>query len=166
MTESMDAVKSGVVGIVIGAGTAFVTDVIFGQVNKALAGTVNPGGNMARSVFAVVAGGGFAALMIYQGDRVLQQIGLRDPMAGILYYNVAIITSSTAMGAAKGMRTALSSALNGLDGSTPPSKPPMPQSAAAMSFASSAQNPDSLGGWVQNQKTKSCGASCGNLNLR
>lgn len=163
MTETMDAVKSGVVGIVVGAGTAFLTDVIFGQVNKALAGSVNAGGNMARSVFAVVAGGGFAALMIYQGDRVVQQIGLRDPMAGILYYNVAIITSSTAMGAAKGMRTALSSVLSGLEGSTP--KPPVPQTATTMSFAS-AQDPDSISGWAQNRKTQSCGSSCGNLNLR
>lgn len=128
MSDLMNVVKFGVGGIVIGATTAFVTDMVYQQVMAQVAPSVGTRlGSIGFAATQVVLAGSLSAVMVYGGDQVLSSIagGSIDPLFHVIYYQTAVMTMGTA---AVAMRSVSSIWVNLLSGiSAPPTPKPQQQ---------------------------------------
>lgn len=124
MDEFLTAAKFAVTGVLVGAATATVTDLVSQAVMKAVAlpGTsTDKAGQLGRQAFSVVLSAALGAGGMLAGDKVMNKlvVSTDDPLFRVFYFNTAFLSSATVMGSVRGARTLFGSVGQTLMGKIP-----------------------------------------------
>lgn len=134
MSELIAATRHAITGLVVGATVAKIGDVVFQQSLAMLGPLQNttPGGKWGRAAYVVVAGSTVVAASVLGGDYIMEGLSssTADPLYRAIYYNTALVSSTTARGIAYAVQNALPVSRQSLSGDSPASSPPPPAAAA------------------------------------
>jgi len=121
------ACKYAIAGVVVGGTSAYFSDFLYGQAMKMMPKSFSQdmAGLLGRAAFDVVGATSLAALMIYGGDQIMDQIGGQgeDPLYRLFFYQVAFHSQGVTKRGPAAVRAIWSQIMGSVASGSPCNKP-------------------------------------------